>query len=111
MAKTVIFAKNVESGIRRVFETLEEASVCVGISDTAISQACVEGRPAKGWLFRRVERVYAVHERAHNKWMMAVMNARNSGYLEYQNPARRIAQSELDQVRDVTLGWYFQEGE
>lgn len=109
MAKTVIFAKSVESGIRRVFETLEECSLALEVSDTAISQACVEGRVCKGWLFRRVERVYAVHERAHNKWMLAVSNARNSGYLEFQNPARRIAPGELDEVRDVTLGWYFQE--
>lgn len=110
MAKTVIVAKGAVTGIRRMFETIEEASQELGMSGTSVSTACIDGRETKGWLLRRVDRVYALHLRAHNEWVLGVSNARNDAYLELDNPSRKIGLREIDQVRDITVGWYWQEG-
>lgn len=109
MAKTVIIVKNVATGVKTVFSTLEDASKALGVSCTSLSLACVDSRPTMGYLVKRVDRVYALHLRAHNEWIVAVGNARNDGYLELENPSRRIGRREIDRIKDITLGWHMQE--
>lgn len=110
MSKMVIISKSLKTGEKRIFETLEEASGALDVSHTSLSIASIEGRETRGYLVRRAERVYAVHMRYHNEWKMCVLSARGM-YVEMGNPVRRLSPKEYDQVRDVTLGWYFQEGE
>lgn len=111
MAKSVIVAKNVENGVKLLFETVETAANELGMSATSVSTACMEGRECKGWKLRRADRIWALHLRAHNEWMLGVSNAKNDGWLEFENPDRKIAVKEVDRKKEITLGWYFQEGE
>ena len=107
MAKQVIVCKNVSDGSVRLFETLEEASRVYGVSVSSISLACTSGRESCGCLFRRVDRVYALMCGMRKEWVIAVQNNSGSGYFEYGNPLRKIGSREIQQVRDITLGWYF----
>ena len=109
MAKQVIVAKCLENGQKWVFNDLEEASREIGVSPAAISMASIGMRDCAGWSVRRVDRIFAVRSKGRHEWLVAVMNNRNNGYLEFENPMRKIGLREVDQVRDVTLGWYFQE--
>ena len=106
MAKQIIIGKNVETGQKRLFENLEEASRLLGVSLAAVSVASSTGKECSGWLFRRVDRIYALRCGVHKEWVVAVMNNRNNGYLEYENPARKIGMREINQKREITLGWY-----
>lgn len=107
MKKQVIIVKCLENGAKRVFETQEEAGEALGVTAASISLACTEGRPTVGCLVRRCERVYLVHLKAHDGWLLCVKNARGA-YVEKGNPYRRVAESEYDEVRDITVGWYWQ---
>lgn len=110
MGKTVIMAKNANTGFRQMFRTIEEAAEGLGISGASVSAASIDERNAKGWEIRRVERIFAVHAHAHNEWLLAVVNSK--GVLtEFGNPGRRISRKEVDEIRDVTVGWYMQDGE
>ena len=99
-------AKSVETGQRRVFLTLEEASEAVGTSIATASRACMSGGECCGWVFRRVDRVYAVRLKAFNSWRVVVGNGRNSGYLEYANPFSKIRKCDVSDVRELTEVWY-----
>lgn len=110
MGKLVILTKCLKTGEKRVFETLDHAASALDVSSSSLSLACVESRETRGYLVRRVERVYLVHLRAYNLWMLCVRNSHGS-FVGYGNPARRLAAREYDEVRDITVGWYFQEGE
>lgn len=103
-------AKNAQTGLRKVFRTVEEAANGLGISGASISAASIDTRETKGWIIRRVERLYAVHTRVHNEWILATVNSRGV-MSEFGNPARRITGREVDEVRDVTVGWYLQDEE
>ena len=107
MAKQVIVSKNVGDGSVRLFENLEDASRAYGISVSSVSLACTCSRECGGALFRRVDRVYALMCGVRKEWVIAVMNNSGSGYFEYGNPLRKIGSREIQQVRDITLGWYF----
>ena len=108
MSKLVIVTKSLENGAKRVFETLRDASEALGVSETSLSMASVDSRDTKGYLVRRVERVYLLHMRAHLDWMLAVRNSHNK-FVEYGNPKRRIGDGEYDEVRDITVGFYWPE--
>lgn len=110
MGKTAIIAKNAVSGLRSVFRTIDNASEVLGVSAASISAASIDLRETGGWTVRRVDRVYAVHVRVHNEWLVANMDSKG-GYMEYGNPERKISKKEIDEVRDITAGWYLQEGE
>lgn len=108
MGKLVIVTKCLETGEKRVFETLDDASSALDVSSTSLSLACVDSRPTKGYLVRRAERVYALRLRALKTWIVCVQNG-HGAYIEMGNPYRRVSPKEYDAVRDVTVGWYFQE--
>jgi len=110
MGKTAILVKNVQTGLRRVFDTLEQASEVTGVSSASLSAATIDVRETCGWVVRRVDRVYALHMRVHNEWLIATATSKGN-FMEYGNPARKIGTKETDEVRDVTAGWYLQEGE
>lgn len=102
-------AKNARTGYRRLFSTLDEAGEALGVTPANLSSVSIDGRTTRdGWLVRRVERVFALHLKAHDLWVFAVENSRG-GYVEYGNPSRRYGESEWDEVRDVTVGWYLQD--
>lgn len=107
MKKQVIIVKCLKNGAKRVFENQEEAGEDLGVTSASISLACTEGRPTAGYLARRCERVYLVHIKAHDSWLLCVKNARGA-YVEMGNPNRRVVESEYDEVRDITVGWYWQ---
>jgi len=108
MAKLAIVTKCLETGEKRVFSTLEEASAALGVSTTSLSLACVDSRPTKGYLVRRAERVYALRMRSCKTWIVCAQNA-HGAYIEMGNPYRKVSKKEYDAVRDLTAGWYFQE--
>lgn len=110
MGKTVIMAKNAKTGFRKVFRTIELAAEGLGISDSSISAATIDCRETGGWIVRRVERVYAVHMRAHDEWLLATVNSKGV-FSEYGNATRRISRKEVDDVRDITAGWYLQDSD
>lgn len=109
MKKQVIVTKCLENGVKRVFETQEEAGEALGVTGPSVSLACVEGRPTAGHLARRGERVFAVHMRAYNCWMVCVRNPHGK-FVELGNPSRRLLDEEWDEARDITVGWYWPEG-
>lgn len=110
MGKLVIVAKCMDSGQKAVFQSIDEAGKAIGVTGSSISLACVENRPTSGWICRRAERVFAVRLKAHNLWMVCVLNAHGK-YVEFGNPLRRVDDREYDEVRDITVGWYLQDME
>ena len=106
MSKQVILGKCLETGRKRVFLTLEEASDELGTSIASASRACMGGEPCRGWSLRRVDRVYAVRLKAFNSWRVVVQNGKNSGYLEYGNPLSKVRKCDVADVRDITESWY-----
>lgn len=106
MAKQVIVGKHLGTEQRCVFETLEEASDFLGVSIATVSRATVSGEEVAGWVLRRVDRVFAVRLVAFRSWRVVVSNGRESGYVEYGNPLSKIRKSDVDQVKDITGGWY-----
>lgn len=110
MGKTVILAKNATTGLRKVYRTIDEAASALGVSGASVSAASIDLRETGGWIIRRVERVFAVHMRAHNEWLVATINSKGC-FSEYGNPERRIAKREFDDIRDVTAAWYLQDEE
>jgi hypothetical protein len=108
MGKTVILAKNAQNGLRKVFPTCEEAAKMLGVSSASVSAATVDVRETRGWIVRRVERVYALHIKRKDEWVLANVNSKG-GFVEFGNPARRISAAEYDEVRDITVGWYLQD--
>ena len=108
MGKTVILVKNVQTGLRRVFDTLDQASEVTGVSSASLSAATIDVRETCGWVVRRVERVYALHIKRKDEWVLANVNSKG-GFVEFGNPARRISAAEYDEVRDLTAGWYLQD--
>ena len=110
MGKTAILVKNVQTGLRRVFDTLEQAEAVTGVSSASLSAATLAVREPCGWVVRRVDRVYALHMRVHNEWLIATSTSKGS-FMEYDNPSRKVSTREVDEVREVTAGWYLQEGE
>ena len=108
MAKLAIVTKCLETGRKQVFSTLEEASEALGVSSTSLSLACIDSRPTKGYLVRRADRVYVLHLRVYNSWIVCVQNARGA-YIEVGNPYRKVSPREYDDVREVTASWYFPE--
>lgn len=107
MKKQVIIVKSLENGAKRVFDTQDEAGEALGVTGSSVSLACVECRPTAGYLARRCERVYLLHLKAHDIWLLCVKNARGA-YVEKGNPNRRVSEGEYDEVRDITVGWYLQ---
>lgn len=108
MGKLVIVTKCLETGVKRVFETLEEASEALGVSHVSLSMASRDSRETKGYLVRRCERVYALRLRTFKTWIVCVRNGHGK-YIEMGNPYRKVSPKEYDVIRDVTVGWYFQE--
>ena len=108
MGKTVLLAKNAQNGLRKVFSTCDETAEVLGISSASVSAATVDVREACGWIIRRVERMYALHLKRKDEWVLANVNSRG-GFVEFGNPARRIGSAEYDEVRDITVGWYLQD--
>jgi len=102
MSKQVIVGKCLETGEKRVFSTLEEASAALGVSIATASRSSAVGGECVGWLLRRSERVFLVRLKAFRSWRLAVENGRNSGYLEYGNPMSKIRKCDIDDVREVT---------
>ena len=108
MGKTVILAKNATTGLRKAFRTTDEAAPVLGVSAASVSAASIDMRETGGWVIRRVERVFAVHTRVHNEWLVATVNSKGM-FSEYGNPERKISGREIDEVRDITAGWYMQD--
>lgn len=108
MSKLVIVGKMAETGEKRVFSDLDEACSVCGLSRTSISLACRDGVESGGWRFRRVERVYAVRLKVGGEWRLVVENGRGTGYLEVENPLRRVGAREVDKIKDITIGWYYE---
>lgn len=107
MSKQVIVGKEVSSGRIRVFSDLDSASGEIGMSIGMISRCCSEGRECHGWVVRRVERVYAVRRKGERTWSLVSRDGRNTGYIILGDPSGRIRDREVEQVREITSGWYF----
>ena len=107
MAKQVLVA----SGLPRVFKTLEEASEALGVSGSSISRSMNECRECQGHMFRYVNRVFAVQLKAGGEWRIVTRDSRNSGYILIEDAGKRIRQSDVSRVKDVTAVWYFSKEE
>lgn len=108
MSKSVIIANFPLGGYNRVFGTLAEASEALGVHPSTISRAVVECSPICGGVrVRYGDRVFAVRKRGELDWRLVKENARGTGYVVYGNPEERVLRRDVDEVRDVTAGWYW----
>lgn len=100
-----VIAQESRTGYCALYETLEAAAESLGTTSSAVSIACRDGRECRGWMVRRVERVYAVKTRVRQDWVICTRDVRGR-YIEYGNPVRVMGEKEMDQVREITMGWH-----
>lgn len=102
MGKQVIVAKS-RLG---VWNTLEEASSDLGISVSTLSRKLRDVDPD----FRYASRVYAIRMKSTKEWTVAVLDNSGRRYVTIGQSLRKIARKDVDQVKDITVAWYFNSG-
>lgn len=98
-------ATDAGTGHVAMYETLESASEDLGISVPSLSTASRDGHVCRGWTVRRVERLFAVRTRVRQDWVVCIVDSQGR-YVEYGNPVRRLSPQEIEQVREITMGWH-----
>lgn len=102
MSKTVLVRLDGQG----VYETLEEASKVFDMASGNISRAVSESGKVKGVKVRWAERVWAVREKRSGRWVVAILNARNTWYVPLCQSEPRIKAGDVDMVKDLTRVWY-----
>lgn len=104
MAKQVIVAPG------HVFENLEEAAAFLGVTVGTVSRAIRDVRPVNNIPLRYAQRVYVIKIKRQEEWVAAVMDSSNRRFVTVGQSIRKIPRKDVDQVKDITVAWYFNSG-